>query len=36
MGTDMEKVTENSIRKIGMGNSAMYTAPTVTGFDLKV
>lgn len=36
MGTDMGKVTENLISKIGMGNSAMSTAPTVTGFDLKV
>ena len=35
MGTDMGKVTENLISKIGMGNSAMSTAPTVTGFDLK-
>ena len=35
MGTDMGKVTENLIGKIGMANSAMSTVPTVSGFDLK-
>jgi len=36
MGTDMGKVTENLISKIGRGNSSISTVPTVTGFDLKV
>ena len=35
MGTDMGKVAENLIGKIGMGNSVLSTALTVTGFDLK-
>lgn len=34
--TVMGKVTENLISKIGMGNSAVSTASTVNGFDLKV
>ena len=27
---------QRNISKIGMGNNAMSTTPTVTGFDLKV
>lgn len=35
MGRNMEKVTENLISKISMGNSAIFITPTVAGIDIK-